>query len=157
MSADILTPEARSRLMARIRGKNTRPEIVIRSALHRMGFRFRLHSSALPGRPDLVFPKYRAVILVHGCFWHGHGCHLFQWPKTRKDFWRSKIDSNVRRDDRQRLALAEAGWRVGTVWECSLRGRKRVPLEEVAKHCAGWLLSAERELEVTGDETRSAA
>ena len=143
--------------MASIGGKNTRPELAVRSALHRRGFRFRLHRKDLPGRPDLVFPKHRAVILVHGCFWHGHGCHLFRWPKTREVFWRDKINSNVRRDRRHRLALMEAGWRLGTVWECAMKGRHRFPIGELADRCAVWLLSMEKELEVSGDETRSAA
>ena len=105
--------------MAGIRSKNTKPELVIRSVLHRRGFRFRLYRRDLPGKPDLVFPKHRAVILIHGCFWHGHGCHLFRWPKTREDFWREKIGSNMERDRRQFYALRDAGWRVATIWECA--------------------------------------
>ena len=103
--------------MAGIRGRNTKPELVIRSVLHRRGFRFRLYRRDLPGKPDLVFPKHRAVIFIHGCFWHGHGCHLFRWPKTREDFWREKIGSNMARDRRQFSALRDAGWRVATIWE----------------------------------------
>ena len=109
MAADSVTPDVRSRMMAGIRGKNTKPELAMRSALHRRGFRFRLHCKELPGKPDLVFRKFRAVIFVHGCFWHGHGCHLFKWPKTRSEFWQQKIHSNIDRDRRQRLALISAG------------------------------------------------
>ena len=142
--------------MAGIRGRNTRPELVIRSALHRKGFRFRLHRNDLPGKPDLVFPKHRAVILIHGCFWHGHGCHLFRWPKTRVDFWREKINSNIARDQRQISALRDAGWRVATIWECALKGRYRLPVAAIAESCAEWLESDKTELGLEGDETRSA-
>ena len=121
MSADRVTPQVRSRMMAGIRGGNTKPELAIRSALHRRGFRFRIHCSDLPGKPDLVFLKYRAVILIHGCFWHGHQCHLFRWPKTREEFWREKIISNMERDQRQFSVLRKDGWRVATIWECALK------------------------------------
>ena len=141
-------------MMAGIKGKDTKPELVIRSALHRKGFRFRLHRSDLPGKPDLVFPKHRAVILVHGCFWHGHDCHLFKWPKTREDFWREKIASNMERDRKQLSALSDAGWRVATIWECALKGRSRLPVEKVADSCAVWLESCEGKMGLSGDETR---
>lgn len=149
--------EVRSRNMSAIRAKNTRPEVTIRSTLHRRGFRFLLHDARLPGKPDIVFPKYKAVILIHGCFWHGHGCPLFQWPETRAAFWRNKINSNVLRDRKHRLALLEAGWRIGTVWECAIKGRNRFPIEEVADRCADWLMSMEGELEVSGNDTQPAA
>ena len=157
MVADITTSDVRSRMMAGIRGKNTKPELAIRSALHCLGFRFRLHRKDLPGKPDLVFPKYRAVILVHGCFWHGHQCHLFKWPKTRNEFWRRKINSNIARDQRHLLALVDSGWRVATIWECALKGRTRLPMEIVANRCAAWLESSEAEMELSGDETRTTA
>jgi DNA mismatch endonuclease (patch repair protein) len=112
MPADVVTPEVRSRMMAGIKGKDTKPELVIRSALHRAGFRFRLHYKNMPGRPDLVFPRYRAVVFVHGCFWHGHDCHLFRWPSTREEFWREKIGRNVARDSQQTSTLLDTGWRV---------------------------------------------
>ena len=156
MAADIVTPDVRSRMMAGIRGKNTKPELAIRSALHCLGFRFRLHRKDLPGKPDLVFPKHRAVIFVHGCFWHGHACHLFKWPKTRSGFWKQKINSNIARDRRHLLALADSGWRVATIRECALKGRTRLPMEEVAERCAGWLKSGQTEMELSGDETRTA-
>jgi len=120
---DILTPEQRSAQMSRIKGKDTKIEVLVRKALHARGFRYRLGGRGLPGRPDLVLPKYRAVILVHGCFWHGHHCHLFRWPKTRPDFWREKIGSNKLRDARTFGALKESGWRPIEVWECSIRGQ----------------------------------
>ena len=155
MAADSVTPEVRSRMMAGITGRNTKPELAMRSALHSRGFRFRLHRKDLPGKPDLVFPKYGAVVFVNGCFWHGHHCHLFKWPKTRSEFWRQKINSNIDRDRRQRMALMSTGWRVATIWECALKGRTRVRIDEIAEHCATWLESDQRELRLSGDETRT--
>lgn len=117
--------------MSGIRGKDTKPELLIRSALHRAGFRYRLHAKELPGKPDMVFPKYNSVLFVHGCFWHGHGpdCNLFRWPQSREGFWREKIHRNVERDDAQIRSLLEAGYRVGIIWECALKGRQRLPLD----------------------------
>ena len=157
MPTDLVSPEVRSRMMAGIRGSNTKPELAIRSEMHRRGFRFRLHRKDLPGKPDLVFPRYKAVILVHGCFWHGHDCHLFKWPETREDFWRKKITLNKERDSRQLTDLKDAGWRVATVWECALKGRNRLPIETVAEACAAWLESDEWELELSGAEIRPVA
>jgi|TARA_R100001143_G_scaffold63230_2_gene69062 DNA mismatch endonuclease (patch repair protein) len=155
MPADIVSTSVRSRMMAAVKGKNTKPELVIRSALHRRGFRFRLHRKDLPGRPDLVFTGRNAVIFVHGCFWHGHDCHLFRWPKSREDFWREKIGSNIERDRNQREALVNAGWRIGTVWECALKGKTRLPFDSVVDQCAMWLKSDIKTLEVSGDKTRA--
>ena len=154
---DVVTSEVRSRMMAGIKGKDTRPELAIRSALHGRGLRFRLHSPNLPGRPDLVFPKFRAVIFVHGCFWHGHNCHLFKWPRTRSEFWKEKIHSNIDRDQRHLLALRNDRWRVATIWECALKGRTRLPVETLAERCAAWLMSEEQEMELSGDEARAVA
>lgn len=155
MPVDIVPATARSRMISRIRGKNTKPELAIRSALHRRGFRFRLHRRELPGKPDLVFTRLNAVIFVHGCFWHGHDCHLFRWPKSREDFWRAKIGANIERDRNQRKTLAEAGWRIGTVWECALKGKTRLPFDSVVDQCAMWLQSDVKTLEVSGDEARA--
>ena len=105
-------------MMAGIKGKNTRPEMLVRRGLHAMGFRFLLHDKRLPGKPDLVFPKYRAAIFVHGCFWHGHDCPAFKWPKTREAFWRAKILNNIARDQRHNALLRQSGWNVIVVWEC---------------------------------------
>ena len=157
MVADTVTPDVRRRMMAGIRGKNTKPELAVRSALHRIGFRFRIHRRDLPGRPDLVFPKYNAVVFVHGCFWHGHDCHLFKWPSTRTEFWRQKINSNVVRDRKHHLALADDEWRVATIWECALKGRSRLPIEIVAERCAAWLESDEAEIGLSGNETWTTA
>lgn len=156
MAADIVTPAVRSRMMAGIKGKDTKPELAIRSALHRLGYRYRLHRKDLPGKPDIAFSKYQAIILVHGCFWHGHDCHLFKWPATRSEFWRDKISLNIARDRKHRAALLNDGWRIATVWECALKGRSRLAVETVAERCANWLESAEPEMEISGNETRPA-
>jgi len=148
--ADVVDPATRSRMMSGIRGKNTRPELLIRKALHARGFRYRLHCD-LPGRPDICLPKHRAVIFVHGCFWHGHGCHLFKWPSTRPAFWRAKIGRNREVDRAAEERLREAGWRVAVIWECALKGRDRLPLEDVNSTCADWLNSDQTRLEIRGD------
>lgn len=139
--------------MSGIRGRNTKPEMLIRSGLHRMGFRFRLHDRRLPGRPDLVFPSRRAVIEVKGCFWHGHDCHLFKWPSSRQDFWRAKIASNIERDARTRKQLLAAGWRVGEMWECQVKGRERRPLDEVVGALSHFLRSSDARCVVGADQT----
>lgn len=128
-------------MMAGIRGKNTRPEIIVRRLLHRAGFRFRLHARDLPGRPDIVLPRWRAVIQVHGCFWHGHDCHLFRMPGTRREFWEAKIAANRGRDAASRVALADLGWRQLEVWECALKGGTRSPADAVAEIISDWLKS----------------
>lgn len=148
--ADVVDPATRSRMMSGIRGKNTKPELLIRKALHARGFRYRLHCD-LPGKPDICLPKHRAVIFVHGCFWHGHDCHLFKWPSTRPEFWRAKIERNRAVDAAAERALADAGWRMAVVWECALKGRNRKPLEDVISACAVWLTSNRPRLEI-GEE-----
>jgi len=136
---DVLTPEQRRLNMSRIRGKDTRPELILRRRLHAMGLRFRLHRKDLPGRPDMVFPRYRAAVLVHGCFWHGHDCPLFKWPATRREFWAAKIEGNRARDLRDLAGLAAAGWRVLVVWECALKGPARMPVDAVLARVTAWL------------------
>lgn len=122
MMADTISSERRSWNMSRIGGRNTKPELRLRSLLHRAGFRFRLHAKDLPGRPDIVLPRYRTVIFVHGCFWHRHaGCRNATTPSTRMEFWQDKFDGNVNRDQRNRATLEAAGWKVLTVWECELK------------------------------------
>lgn len=119
---DRLTPERRSWLMSRVRGKHTKPEMIVRRAAHALGLRFRLHRKDLPGRPDLVFPRHKVALFVHGCFWHRHpGCRLASTPKTRTEFWQSKFDANVARDIRVAEQLRAACWRVVTIWECETR------------------------------------
>ena len=138
---DVLTAEQRRRCMARIKSRNTKPEVLLRKALWHRGFRYRLHDRSLPGTPDMVFPQYQAVVFVHGCFWHGHGCALFVVPSTNTEFWLGKIGGNRERDARALDALRTAGWRVFTVWECALRGPERSSVDAVAECVAGWLRS----------------
>lgn len=123
---DRLTPQARSRLMARIGSKNTGPEIAVRSMLHRMGYRFRLHRKDLPGSPDIVLARLGVALFIHGCFWHGHICKADKMPKSRQAYWSRKIEDNRARDARQRGRLRRAGWRVWVVWECELKRPDRV-------------------------------
>jgi len=136
---DVLTREQRQLNMSRIRGKNTKPERVLRHGLHALGLRYRLHRKDLPGRPDLVFSRYRAVIFVHGCFWHGHGCPMFKFPATRTEFWREKIGANQERDQAAIEALRSADWRVLVVWECALRGPQSWRQEDVIEACANFI------------------
>ena len=137
--ADIVDKATRSRIMAAIGGKDTKPELALRKALHARGFRYRLHRKGLPGRPDLVFPKYRAVCFIHGCFWHQHpGCKEATKPKSRTEFWEGKFAATEARDQRSRARLLEAGWRVAIVWECSLRGKH---LMATVSEIAEWLTS----------------
>lgn len=120
--ADRISKERRSWNMSRIRGRDTRPEKLVRSLLHCLGYRFRLHRRDLPGNPDIVLPKYRTVILVHGCFWHRHsGCRFAYMPRSRMEFWKRKFQRNVERDSEVKRQLEHAGWRVLTVWECETR------------------------------------
>ena len=149
---DVVSPETRSRMMAGIRGRNTRPEMILRKGLHGRGFRFRLHRKDLPGKPDLVLPKYHAVIFINGCFWHGHDCHLFRWPSSRVEFWRKKISRSRERDAEVREALSDAGWRILDVWECALKGRERVPLETVLDRASAWLASDSHCATIRGDQ-----
>lgn len=145
--ADVVNAATRSRMMSGIRGRNTKPERVVRSLLHREGFRFRLHAADLPGKPDVVLRRYRAVIFVNGCFWHGHECRLFKWPGTRVEFWRMKIGRNKANDEKVRKALQEAGWRIGVIWECSLRGADK-DLDKLARKTGDWLRSKSDMLEI---------
>jgi DNA mismatch endonuclease (patch repair protein) len=151
--ADVVSPAVRSRMMAGIRGKDTKPEIIIRRRLHAVGFRYRLHERKLPGKPDLVFPAREAVIFVHGCFWHGHACHLFKWPSTREEFWKAKITRNRENDEKHSIALAEAGWRQAIVWECSLKGKTRLPDGASVELLADWLRSDRAAIEIGGQDT----
>lgn len=145
---DVVDARTRSRMMAGIRSRDTRPEKSIRRGLHRLGFRFRLHTSKISGRPDLVFPKYHAVVFVHGCFWHGHDCPLFRVPSTRAKFWRAKISQNRRRDAKVKQLVLESGWRYMAIWECALRGHQVSKLDRVVKQTASWLLGQKRAGEI---------
>lgn len=113
--------------MSRVKGRDTKPELLVRSIVHRLGYRFRLHAKALPGKPDLVLPRHRKVIFVHGCFWHGHaGCRRAARPSTNREFWDRKIDGNVERDAANVKALGRAGWKVLVVWQCAMKDRARL-------------------------------
>ncbi|MFC1943534.1 very short patch repair endonuclease [Chloroflexota bacterium] len=142
---DTLTPEKRSWNMSRIHSTNTKPEMLLRSVLHRIGFRFRIHRRDLPGKPDIILPKYHTVIFVHGCFWHQHpGCIEARQPKTNEKYWTVKLENNVKRDRKNRRALRKDGWRVLRFWECEI--------ERGPTHIASLIA---RELrEVTQDSTR---
>jgi DNA mismatch endonuclease (patch repair protein) len=122
--ADVHDKKTRSYNMSQIKGKNTKPEMLVRKFLHANGFRYRLHVKDLPGKPDIVLPKYKTVIFVHGCFFHRHRCHLFKWPSTNKEFWKKKISGNVERDKKAIKALRKEGWKIITLWECDLKSQK---------------------------------
>lgn len=144
---DIVDKSTRSRMMSGIRGTNTAPERALRSALHGLGLRFRLHGKLLPGKPDIVSRRYGALIYVHGCFWHRHaGCRYATMPKTRQEFWSAKFEGNVRRDAKVRDEALRLGWRVATVWECSLRRPNQIDFS--ASAVMRWLNSDSQMLEI---------
>ena len=138
--ADIVSRAKRSEMMSGIRGKDTRPELIIRCGLFRRGFRFRVHVTNLPGKPDIVLAKYKAVILVNGCFWHGHECSLFKWPSSRVDFWRNKIEANKKHDIELLGLLKARRWRILVVWECATKGREKWPAEKLLDAIEKWVL-----------------
>lgn len=139
--------KTRSRMMSGIRGKNTKPELALRKALHSRGFRYRLHDRLLPGHPDLVLPKYHTAILIHGCFWHRHeGCRYTASPSTRPEFWQAKFDANKRRDREVQQLLTKQGWRLATVWECALKRSEQ--LTATADLLASWLLGSSPIIEI---------
>lgn len=149
MPSDAIDP-IRSRMMAGIGSKNTKPELVVRRGLHRHGFRFRLHDKNLPGKPDIVLRRWGAVIFTNGCFWHGHDCDLFRWPQTRKDFWIQKIENNRARDARNQSDLISEGWRVLVIWECAMKGKARIGIDETVAKAASWLRSNSRVGDIRG-------
>lgn len=143
---DIVDRNTRSRIMARIGGKDTLPELTLRRRLHRAGFRYRLHDRNLPGRPDLVLPRHRAALFVHGCFWHRHqGCRFATTPATRAEFWQAKFAGTIERDRLQQQSLRDAGWRVAVVWECALDGKH---LDSTVMLVCDWLSTADSTLEI---------
>jgi len=122
---DVVDKQTRSRMMANIRAKNTKPEIIVRSLLHQKGFRFRLHDKKFPGKPDIVLPKYKTIIEIQGCFWHGHeNCKYFNYPKNNRKFWKTKIKRTAERDKINHLMLHELGWNLIIIWECQLKNDK---------------------------------
>ncbi len=146
--ADVVKPEVRSRMMSSIRAKDTLPELIVRRLLHREGFRYRLHVAALPGKPDLVFPSLKAVIFIHGCYWHGHDCPAFKLPSTNRRFWRTKLFGNRRRDQRAIKLLNAQGWRVLVIWECATRGQGALDSESMKALVGKWLLRGKRNREI---------
>ncbi len=138
--------------MSGIHSKNTKPEIRIRKALYARGYRYRLHSSKVFGKPDIVLRKHNAVIFVHGCFWHGHDCPLFRLPKTRTEFWKNKINGNRKHDKKVYSRLKEDGWRIATIWECSMRGKWQMDFKELIEKLTEWIESDKTSLELSGKQ-----
>lgn len=152
---DTVDSQTRSRMMANIRSTDTKPEMSLRRSLHALGFRYRLHAAGLPGKPDIVLPKYRAALFVHGCFWHRHAdCRFVSSPATRPDFWAAKFSANVTRDRAVRAALLRAGWRVAIIWECALR--TDADIVSVREALAAWLVGNGLELELGEVDVRAA-
>ncbi len=147
---DVVDSHVRSQMMSGIRAKNTRPEILIRSLLHRAGYRFRIHVNNLPGKPDIVLPKYQAVIFTHGCFWHGHSCHLFKWPSTRHSFWLNKIKRNQTKDSESEEFLLEQDWRILRIWECAIKGKTRLSPESLFERVSAFLVSKRKVVNIAG-------
>jgi DNA mismatch endonuclease (patch repair protein) len=148
---DVHDQQTRSRNMAAVRPRNTKPELMIRKALHASGLRYRLNVRDLPGKPDIVLPRHRAVVFVHGCFWHRHECDLFRWPESRTEFWREKLDANAARDVKAADALEEAGWRQAVVWECALKGRKKRDFQDTMQRLIAWIRSDEQAITIGGE------
>ncbi len=130
---DVHSPKQRSFNMSRIKGRDTRPEMLIRKWLWASGYRYRLHKKDLPGKPDIVFPGRKKLIFIHGCFWHRHECNYFQWPETNRDFWKQKIGETVKRDQRNYEKLTSSGWDCMTIWECEITGNENNKLREKVK------------------------
>jgi DNA mismatch endonuclease (patch repair protein) len=152
--ADVMTPEQRSRTMSRIGAKDTGIELLLRHALHREGLRYRLHAPELPGKPDIVFPKYKAVIFVNGCFWHSHGCSRSTVPATNSEFWESKLARTRERDRRNVQDLKRMGWRVLTVWECALSGASSSEFQQLVRRVSSWVRSGRFSGEIARGQIR---
>ena len=148
---DVHTPETRSKNMAAIRSKDTKPEIWLRKKLHALGYRYRLNDKKLPGKPDIVLKKYNAVIFVHGCFWHMHDCPMFKLPKSRTEWWEAKLSANKERDRKQVFQLQKLDWRVLIVWECAIKGRMKLDEGELIKEVIEWFGSGSEYLEIYGE------
>ncbi|WP_367339801.1 very short patch repair endonuclease [Aminivibrio sp.] len=150
---DIVSASTRSKLMSGIRSKNTKIEVVLRKALFARGLRYRKNVQTLPGKPDIVVSKWKAVIFINGCFWHMHNCKLFKMPETRRDFWEEKIQGNRARDEKNKEKLLSLGWRIAIVWECALRGKNEQQKAEVADALLLWLSSGDQYLEIDGNSS----
>lgn len=152
--ADIVNKETRSRMMSGIRGKDTRPELLLRRALHARGFRYRLHPKTVTGRPDLVLPKHRVAVFVHGCFWHRHeSCRLASTPATRPEFWAAKFAANILRDQKVVATLSDEGWRIAIVWECVLK--KQADVHRAVDQLTDWILDGGAFIEIGEKEPGS--
>lgn len=149
--ADTVSPEVRSRIMASIRGRNTKPELTVRKGLHALGFRYSLHSSRFPGRPDIVLAKHNAVVFIHGCYWHGHRCGAAKLPSSNESYWHPKIERTRMRDAKNASAVESAGWRSLTIWECALRGKSALGPERVIEMAAQWIMAGTSSSEIAGD------
>jgi len=145
---DRVSPHQRSQMMASVKGKNTRPEMLIRRMLHKEGFRFRIHRKDLPGNPNIVLPKHNALILVNGCFWHGHTCNRSTLPKTNTSFWEEKIEKNVARDKNNISKLLAEGWRVCVIWECAVKPKKALDANQVSLRISSWIKSKNNYYEI---------
>ena len=154
---DPLTPAQRRRCMSAIKAKDTKPELILRRGLHARGFRYRLHARELPGTPDIVLPRHKAVIFVQGCFWHGHDCHLFKLPASRPEFWAEKIRRNRERDAAAISILTSAGWRALNAWECTMRGRTRMDSGELLQAVSDWIISDDAVAELPDRSRQSQA
>ena len=152
---DVHTPAQRRFNMSRIRGKDTKHEMLVRRGLYSRGMRYRLHDRKLPGSPDLVFSQFKAVIFVNGCFWHAHNCALSELPATRQNFWKNKLEGNAERDRKAIEALQLAGWRVLVIWECALRGRAKQAEDDVMNIASSEIRSgAQQLLEIAGKKSQ---
>ena len=138
---DVHSPEVRSKNMRAIRGRDTKPEIWLRKSLHKLGFRYRIAPTNLPAKPDIYLRKYNAVVLVHGCFWHAHGCYLFKLPMNRRQFWLEKLSTNIERDKRSLKLLLDKGYRVLIVWECALKGKHKLLSAQLLENIQEWFLT----------------
>jgi DNA mismatch endonuclease (patch repair protein) len=147
---DTVDRQTRSKIMASVGQKNTGAELLLRSALHKIGLRYRLHVRSLPGSPDLAFPRFKAVAFVHGCYWHSHGCYRSTVPKSRREFWMGKFAANRERDERNARRLMADGWRVMVVWECALLGKNALPAGDVARQFRVWLDGGLDQDEISG-------
>lgn len=154
---DTVDHQTRSRIMATVGQKNTGAEMILRRALHESGLRYRLHVRGLPGSPDLVFPRFRAAVFVHGGYWHAHGCYRSTIPKSRSAFWTKKFEANRRRDAATATALRDKDWRILTVWECALKGKTALPMPDVVGRVSGWLHSEEPCAEISGHASATRA
>lgn len=145
---DVHDKQTRSRNMAAIKNKNTKPEIWLRKRLHALGFRYRLNAKDLPGKPDLVLPKYKAVIFINGCFWHMHDCPYFKMPKSRTEWWAEKLGKNKIRDEKNLTTLIHHNWRVLTIWECAIKGKHRLDEEQLIARVSDWLQNGEASMDI---------